>query len=66
MDDTQTASDTITMAALMRALQVALHEVGRHDPNALGLVLIALTVVGAVAYEVLRRREAARNGSAHR
>jgi hypothetical protein len=38
MDDTQTASDTITMAALMRALQVALHEVGRHDPNALARV----------------------------
>jgi len=28
--------------------------------NALGLILIAVTVAGAVAYEVLRRREAAR------
>ena len=38
MDDAQTASDTITMAALMRALQVALHEVGRIDPGALDRV----------------------------
>jgi spermidine/putrescine transport system permease protein len=34
--------------------------------NALGLVLIALTVLGAVAYEVLRRREAARIRGADR
>ncbi|WP_439816067.1 ABC transporter permease [Zavarzinia sp. CC-PAN008] len=32
--------------------------------NALGLVLIVLTVLGAIAYEVLRRREAARSAAA--
>ena len=34
--------------------------------NALGLVLIAFTVVGAIAYEILRRREAARAAAARR
>ncbi|MBL8590494.1 MAG: ABC transporter permease [Methylobacteriaceae bacterium] len=34
--------------------------------NALGLVLIAFTIVGAIAYEVLRRREAARAAAARR
>lgn len=34
--------------------------------NALGLVLIAFTVVGAIVYEILRRREAARAAAAKR
>ena len=50
MDDAQTASDTITMAALMRALQVALHEVGRIDPGALDRVeRTALQAISAAA-----------------
>jgi spermidine/putrescine transport system permease protein len=34
--------------------------------NALGLILILLTIAGAVAYEILRRREAAREAEARR
>ncbi len=34
--------------------------------NALGVVLIAITVVGAIGYEILRRREAARAREANR
>lgn len=32
--------------------------------NALGLILIAVTIAGAVAHEVLRRREAAKEKQA--
>jgi spermidine/putrescine transport system permease protein len=34
--------------------------------NALALILITLTVIGAAIYEVLRRREAARDAAAQR